>query len=86
MLFKDATQCFVHTSHMDLRSILGEEFYTYAEDAFNCTNSGRTTRNKLVVQFILCLWSQLIDMCFSNCRYPGVLQSGCMQHILTDRN
>uniref|UniRef100_A0A3P8UJS6 Serotransferrin n=1 Tax=Cynoglossus semilaevis TaxID=244447 RepID=A0A3P8UJS6_CYNSE len=39
VLFKDATQCFVHTSHMDLRSILGEEFYTYAEDAFNCTNS-----------------------------------------------
>ncbi|KAA8593409.1 hypothetical protein FQN60_009525 [Etheostoma spectabile] len=39
LLFKDATQCFVHTSHMDYRSILGEEFYSQAETAFNCTRS-----------------------------------------------
>uniref|UniRef100_A0A8D0D896 Serotransferrin n=1 Tax=Sander lucioperca TaxID=283035 RepID=A0A8D0D896_SANLU len=39
LLFKDATQCFVHTSHMDYRSILGEEFYSHAETAFNCTRS-----------------------------------------------
>ncbi|TDH13928.1 hypothetical protein EPR50_G00038730 [Perca flavescens] len=39
LLFKDATQCFVHTSHMDYRSILGEEFYSRAETAFNCTRS-----------------------------------------------
>ncbi|XP_033994502.1 LOW QUALITY PROTEIN: melanotransferrin [Trematomus bernacchii] len=39
LLFKDATQCFVHTSHMDPRSILGEEFYSQAEAAFNCTHS-----------------------------------------------
>ncbi|XP_056293563.1 saxiphilin-like [Pseudoliparis swirei] len=39
LLFKDATQCFVHTSHMDYRSILGEEFYRHAEMVFNCTHS-----------------------------------------------
>ncbi|XP_047437776.1 saxiphilin-like [Mugil cephalus] len=39
LLFKDATQCFVHTSHMDYRSILGEEFYTHVETVFNCTQS-----------------------------------------------
>ncbi|XP_071349939.1 saxiphilin-like [Trachinotus anak] len=39
LLFKDATQCFVHTSHKDYRSILGEEFYTHAETVFNCTHS-----------------------------------------------
>ncbi|XP_028260991.1 saxiphilin-like isoform X1 [Parambassis ranga] len=39
LLFKDATQCFVHTSHLDCRSILGEEFYTHLEDVFNCTHS-----------------------------------------------
>ncbi|KAM3877579.1 saxiphilin-like [Diretmus argenteus] len=39
LLFKDATQCLVHTSHMDYRTILGEEFYTHAETVFNCTQS-----------------------------------------------
>uniref|UniRef100_A0A3Q1GVE5 Serotransferrin n=1 Tax=Acanthochromis polyacanthus TaxID=80966 RepID=A0A3Q1GVE5_9TELE len=39
LLFKDGTQCFVHTSHMDYRSILGEEFYTHVEAVFNCTHS-----------------------------------------------
>ncbi|KAK1900982.1 Serotransferrin [Dissostichus eleginoides] len=38
LLFKDATQCFVHTGHMDPRSILGEEFYSQGA-AFNCTHS-----------------------------------------------
>lgn len=42
LLFKDATQCLVHTSHLDYRSILGEEFYSHAEAAFNCTHSGTT--------------------------------------------
>ncbi|KAM9409815.1 saxiphilin-like [Pholidichthys leucotaenia] len=39
LLFKDATQCLVHTSHMDYRSILGEDFYTHVEAVFNCTHS-----------------------------------------------
>ncbi|KAM6928449.1 saxiphilin-like [Xenentodon cancila] len=39
LLFKDATKCFVHTSHMDYRSILGEEFYTHLETVFNCSHS-----------------------------------------------
>ncbi|XP_029007708.2 saxiphilin-like [Betta splendens] len=39
LLFKDATQCFVHTSHVDYRSILGEEFTSNAETIFNCTHS-----------------------------------------------
>uniref|UniRef100_A0A3B4A6U1 Serotransferrin n=1 Tax=Periophthalmus magnuspinnatus TaxID=409849 RepID=A0A3B4A6U1_9GOBI len=39
LLFKDATKCFVHTSHKDYRSILGEEFYQHAESVFNCTHS-----------------------------------------------
>lgn len=41
LLFKDATLCLVHTSHMDYHSILGE-FYSRAEAVFNCTRSGRT--------------------------------------------
>ncbi|XP_072308503.1 saxiphilin-like isoform X1 [Eucyclogobius newberryi] len=39
LLFKDVTKCFVHTSHKDYRSILGEEFYQHAETVFNCTHS-----------------------------------------------
>ncbi|XP_054641365.1 saxiphilin-like isoform X4 [Dunckerocampus dactyliophorus] len=39
LLFKDATRSFVQTSHMDYRSILGEEFYNRVEAAFNCTQS-----------------------------------------------
>ncbi|XP_056885941.1 saxiphilin-like isoform X2 [Takifugu flavidus] len=39
LLFKDATQCFVHTSHVDYRSILGDGFYHHAESVFNCTHS-----------------------------------------------
>ncbi|XP_071768761.1 saxiphilin-like [Centroberyx gerrardi] len=39
LLFKDATRCLVHTSHMDTRTILGEEFYRHAETVFNCTHS-----------------------------------------------
>ncbi|CAJ1050673.1 LOW QUALITY PROTEIN: serotransferrin [Xyrichtys novacula] len=39
LLFKDATQCFVHTSHMTARSILGGEFYSHIESVFNCTHS-----------------------------------------------
>ncbi|XP_072238174.1 saxiphilin-like isoform X2 [Leuresthes tenuis] len=39
LLFKDATECLVHTSHKDYRSILGEEFYTHVETVFNCTHS-----------------------------------------------
>lgn len=39
LLFKDATKCFVHTSHKDFRSIIGDEFYHQAEAAFNCTHS-----------------------------------------------
>lgn len=42
LLFKDATRCLVHTSHLDYRSILGDEFYSRAEAVFNCTHSGRT--------------------------------------------
>ncbi|KAM3622028.1 uncharacterized protein V6R79_019332 [Siganus canaliculatus] len=43
LLFKDSTQCFVHTSHMDYRSILGDKFYSHAEAVFNCTHSGVLT-------------------------------------------
>ncbi|KAM9758502.1 saxiphilin-like isoform 1-T1 [Menidia menidia] len=39
LLFKDVTECFVHTSHKDYRSILGEEFHTQVESVFNCTHS-----------------------------------------------
>ncbi|XP_059918633.1 saxiphilin-like [Gadus macrocephalus] len=39
LLFKDVTQCLVHTSHLDYRTILGEEFYTQADYVFNCTHS-----------------------------------------------
>uniref|UniRef100_A0A3Q3FCU5 Serotransferrin n=1 Tax=Kryptolebias marmoratus TaxID=37003 RepID=A0A3Q3FCU5_KRYMA len=39
LLFKDAARCFVHTSHMDYRSILGEEFHAHVEAVFNCTYS-----------------------------------------------
>ncbi|XP_026863631.2 melanotransferrin [Electrophorus electricus] len=39
LLFKDATQCLVHTSHLDYHTILGEEFYSEAESIFNCTHS-----------------------------------------------
>lgn len=39
LLFKDATKCLVHTSHLDYRTILGEEFYRQAETVFNCTHS-----------------------------------------------
>lgn len=40
LLFKDATRCLVHTSHMDYRTILGEEYYMQAEAVFNCTQAG----------------------------------------------
>lgn len=39
LLFKDVTQCFVHTSHLDYRSILGENLYGTLENIFNCTQS-----------------------------------------------
>ncbi|XP_061688474.1 saxiphilin-like isoform X2 [Syngnathoides biaculeatus] len=39
LLFKDVTRCFLHTSHADWRSVLGEEFYSRVEAAFNCTQS-----------------------------------------------
>lgn len=40
LLFKDATRCLVHSTHLDYRAILGEEFYRAAEAVFNCTYSG----------------------------------------------
>ncbi|KTG07020.1 hypothetical protein cypCar_00007029, partial [Cyprinus carpio] len=43
LLFKDATKCLVHTSHMDYRTILGEEFYSQTESIFNCTHSNMNT-------------------------------------------
>lgn len=39
LLFKDATRCLVHTSHLDYRTILGEEYYRQAEAVFNCTQA-----------------------------------------------
>ncbi|XP_060774299.1 saxiphilin-like isoform X2 [Neoarius graeffei] len=39
LLFKDATRCLVHTSHMDYRTILGEDFFSQVESIFNCTHS-----------------------------------------------
>ena len=87
LLFKDSTQCFVHTSHMDYRSILGEEFYSHAESVFNCTHSG-TTATKYTAWFPCQMYTTIS---FANVfltapynRYPGVLQSGRVQHILPD--
>ncbi|MGH0162597.1 UNVERIFIED_CONTAM: hypothetical protein FKN15_043248 [Acipenser sinensis] len=40
LLFKDLTECLVHTSHLDHRAILGEEFYQLVEAAFNSTQAG----------------------------------------------
>lgn len=48
LLFKDATNCFVHTSHMDYRSILGGEFYSHLEKVFNCTHSGEASETQKV--------------------------------------
>lgn len=42
LLFKDATKCLIHTSHLDYRTILGEEFYRHADNVFNCTHSGES--------------------------------------------
>ncbi|KAL0978161.1 hypothetical protein UPYG_G00166880 [Umbra pygmaea] len=39
LLFKDATQCLIHTSHLNYRTILGETFYRLSETVFNCTHS-----------------------------------------------
>uniref|UniRef100_A0A3B3T1Z3 Serotransferrin n=1 Tax=Paramormyrops kingsleyae TaxID=1676925 RepID=A0A3B3T1Z3_9TELE len=39
LLFKDASRCLVHSTHLDYRAILGEEFYRAAEAVFNCTHS-----------------------------------------------
>uniref|UniRef100_A0A3P8ZC92 Serotransferrin n=1 Tax=Esox lucius TaxID=8010 RepID=A0A3P8ZC92_ESOLU len=39
LLFKDATRCLIHTSHLNYRNILGEEFYRLAEKVFNCTRA-----------------------------------------------
>ncbi|XP_050780289.1 melanotransferrin-like isoform X1 [Gopherus flavomarginatus] len=40
LLFKDATQYLVHTSHLGYQSILGKPFFQLAESAFNCTHAG----------------------------------------------
>ncbi|MFT7797310.1 saxiphilin-like [Arapaima gigas] len=39
LLFKDATRCLIHTSHLDYRNILGEEFQQAVEAVFNCTHA-----------------------------------------------
>lgn len=53
LLFKDATQCLVHTNHMDYRTILGEDFFSQVESIFNCTHSGELecthTHNYLIM-------------------------------------
>uniref|UniRef100_A0A8C3FXC6 Transferrin-like domain-containing protein n=1 Tax=Chrysemys picta bellii TaxID=8478 RepID=A0A8C3FXC6_CHRPI len=43
LLFKDATQYLVHTSHLGYQSILGEPFFQLAESVFNCTHAGNVT-------------------------------------------
>ncbi|XP_069475923.1 serotransferrin-2-like [Ambystoma mexicanum] len=40
LLFKDATQCLMHTSHLSYHAILGKPFLRLAESVFNCTHSG----------------------------------------------
>ncbi|XP_069071189.1 serotransferrin-2-like [Pleurodeles waltl] len=40
LLFKDATQCLMLTSHLGYRTILGEPFIQLAESVFNCTRAG----------------------------------------------
>ncbi|KAI2663737.1 Serotransferrin [Labeo rohita] len=49
LLFKDATTCLVHTSHVDYRTILGEEFYSQAESIFNCTQSSENKRENIII-------------------------------------
>ncbi|XP_069038145.1 saxiphilin-like [Lepisosteus oculatus] len=39
LLFKDQTRCLVHATHLNYRTILGQQFYQLAEAAFNCTQS-----------------------------------------------
>uniref|UniRef100_A0A8C9SEA2 Serotransferrin n=1 Tax=Scleropages formosus TaxID=113540 RepID=A0A8C9SEA2_SCLFO len=39
LLFKDATRCLIYTSHLDYRTILGEEFHEAVEAVFNCTRA-----------------------------------------------
>ncbi|XP_053135526.1 melanotransferrin-like isoform X2 [Hemicordylus capensis] len=41
LLFKDATQHLVPTSHLDYEEILGESFFQLAESVFNCTPVGK---------------------------------------------
>ncbi|NXD22913.1 TRFEB protein, partial [Spelaeornis formosus] len=41
LLFKDATQYLVHTSHLSYQEILGESFIQLAESVFNCTPAGK---------------------------------------------
>lgn len=53
LLFKDATRSFVRTSHLDCRSILGEEFYNRVEAAFNCTQSG-TVKHVFNIKYNAC--------------------------------
>ncbi|XP_061458719.1 melanotransferrin-like isoform X4 [Rhineura floridana] len=40
LLFKDATQYLIPTSHLDYKAILGESFFQLAEAVFNCTPAG----------------------------------------------
>lgn len=79
LLFKDATQCLVHTSHMDYRSILGD-FYSHAEAVFNCTRSGRSFGFLTHRSFNSHNWTSF----FCHHRNLGVLWQRCLQHIVTD--
>lgn len=64
LLFKDATQCLVHTSHMDYRSILGEDFHSRVEAVFNCTHSGTTRTIIMVRSPIPCVNNANVYICF----------------------
>ncbi|XP_028680953.2 saxiphilin-like isoform X1 [Erpetoichthys calabaricus] len=39
LLFKDQTECLVHTGHLSYRSLIGEDFFQLVEAAFKCTES-----------------------------------------------
>ncbi|KAJ8263134.1 hypothetical protein COCON_G00155910 [Conger conger] len=53
LLFKDVTRCFVHTSHLDYHTILGEDFYRTMETIFNCTRSAWIRRNRPFLKMLL---------------------------------
>lgn len=85
LLFKDATQCFVHTSHMDYRAILGDEFYSHAETVFNCTQSSTTMINYIYVikqiNYALYVYTANVYICVLFCFFTTEILEFCNQDM-----